>query len=115
MNPNPILEELYAIREQLLAEAGGDFQKFLEGLRDCEAASGRLLGQRKHATEFLLCVSNESYPASLEVRKVYQAAAASRGFVRVIDESGEDSLYPSDRFVAIELPQAAARVFAMES
>jgi hypothetical protein len=66
--------------------------------------------------QFLLCVSNESYPASLEVRKVYQAlpdpVAASRGFVRVIDESGEDYLYPSDRFVAVELPQSAARVFA---
>jgi hypothetical protein len=37
--------------------------------------------------------------------------AASRGFVRVIDESGEDYLYPSDCFVAVELPRAAARVF----
>lgn len=66
--------------------------------------------------QFLLCVSNESYPASLEVRKVYQAlpdpVAASRGFVRVIDESGEDYLYPSDRFVAVELPRAATRAFA---
>ena len=66
--------------------------------------------------EFLLCVSNESYPASLEVRKVYQAmpdpVAAGRGFVRVIDESGEDYLYPSDCFVAVKLPQAATRVFA---
>ena len=48
---------------------------------------------------FLLCVRNEGYPASLEVRKVYQAlpdpVAASRGFVRVVDESGEDHLYPS--------------------
>jgi hypothetical protein len=68
---------------------------------------------------FLLCVSNESYPASLEVRKVYRAlpdpVAASRGFVRVIDESGEDYLYPSDYFVAIELPQAAASVFVEAS
>jgi hypothetical protein len=68
---------------------------------------------------FLLCVSNESYPASLEVRKVYQALpdpiAASRGFVRVIDESGEDYLYPADYFVAVELPQAAARVFVEAS
>ena len=38
--------------------------------------------------------------------------AESRGFVRVIDESGEDYLYSSDCFVAVELPQAAARVFA---
>ncbi len=66
--------------------------------------------------QFLLCVKNEGYPASLEVRKVYQAlpdpVAASRGFVRVIDESGEDYLYPSDCFVAVELPEAASRVFA---
>jgi hypothetical protein len=65
---------------------------------------------------FFLCVNNEAYPASLEVRKVYQAlpdpVAASRGFVRIIDESGEDYLYPSECFVAVELPQAAARVFA---
>jgi len=66
--------------------------------------------------QFLHCVSNESYPASLEVRKVYQSlpdpVAASRGFVRVIDESGEDYLFPSECFVAVELPQAAVRVFA---
>ncbi len=52
----------------------------------------------------------------MEVRKVYQAlpdpVAASRGFLRVVDESGEDYLYPSECFVAVELPQAAARVFA---
>jgi hypothetical protein len=66
--------------------------------------------------QFLLCVKNEGYPASLEVRKVYQAltdpVAASRGFVRIVDESGEDYLYPSENFVAVELPQAAVRVFA---
>jgi hypothetical protein len=65
--------------------------------------------------QFLLCVNNEGYPASLEVRKVYQAlpdsVAAARGFVRVIDESGEDYLYPSTRFVAVELPQAAVGAF----
>jgi hypothetical protein len=61
---------------------------------------------------FLLCVNNANYPASLEVRKVYAAVpdaeAESTGFVRVIDESGEDYLYPQDLFVALELPQAAA-------
>jgi hypothetical protein len=50
------------------------------------------------------------------VRKVYRAlpdsVAASRGFVRVIDESGEDYLYPSDRFVPVELPREATHVFA---
>jgi hypothetical protein len=52
-------------------------------------------------------VNNDSYPVSLEVRKVYQAlpdeAAAARKFVRVIDESGEDYLYPAELFVAIDL------------
>ena len=43
MTHNPILEELYAIREKLLADAGGDVQKYLVGLREREAASGRLL------------------------------------------------------------------------
>jgi hypothetical protein len=66
--------------------------------------------------QFLLCVKNEGYPASLEVRKVYQAltdpVAMLRGFVRIVDESGEDYLYPSEYFVAVELPQAAVRVFA---
>jgi hypothetical protein len=58
----------------------------------------------------VLCVNNEAYPASLEVRKVYRSlpdpAAAAKSFVRVIDESGEDYLYPADHFVAVELPKA---------
>jgi hypothetical protein len=74
------------------------------------------MSQSDPTGQFLLCIKNEGYPASLELRKVYQAlpdpVAASRGFVRVVDESGEDYLYPSDWFVAVELPQAAARVFA---
>ncbi len=82
-----------------------------------QAIPGRPTMNNSDSTrQFLLCVSNESYPASLEVRKVYQAlpdpVAASRGFVRVIDESGDDYLYPSDSFVAVELPQAAVRAFA---
>ena len=71
------------------------------------------------ASLYLLCVSNDGHPASLEVRKVYRAlpdpVAASRGFVRVVDESGEDYLHPSAFFVAIELPQAAAQAFAEAS
>ncbi len=68
---------------------------------------------------FLLCVNNDEYPAPLEVRKVYQAipdpVATSRGFVRVVAESGEDYLYPAECFVAVDLPEAAARVFAVTS
>jgi hypothetical protein len=68
---------------------------------------------------FLLCLKNDAYPVSLEVRKVYRAipdeAAAARNFVRVIDESGEDYLYPDSYFVAIDLPQAAVSVFTQAS
>lgn len=49
MTHNPILEELYAIREQLLADAGGDIQKYLSGVREREAASGRLLVRREES------------------------------------------------------------------
>ncbi len=74
------------------------------------------MAQDETGRQFLLCVKNEAYPASLEVRKVYEALpdpiAAARGFVRVLDESGEDYLYPSDYFVAIELPDAATFAFA---
>jgi hypothetical protein len=43
MTHNPILEELYTIREKLFADAGGDIQRYLAGVREREAASGRLL------------------------------------------------------------------------
>lgn len=65
---------------------------------------------------FALCVENEGYPASLELRKVYQVlddpAAEERSLVRVIDESGEDYLYPRSFFVSIQIPQEAERVFS---
>jgi hypothetical protein len=57
---------------------------------------------------FAICVANEGYE-DLEVWKVYQVLpdwkAAEVGCLRVIDESGEDYLYPSNRFVVVELPE----------
>lgn len=47
---NPILEEIYAAREKLLADAGGDVHKYLEGVRAREAASGRLLTPQQQRT-----------------------------------------------------------------
>ena len=69
-------------------------------------------------TQFVVCVNNEDYPASLERRKIYQvipdARAAEHRLIRVIDESGEDYLYPADYFVTIELlPQAVEKVLAL--
>jgi hypothetical protein len=77
------------------------------------------MAKRSARQQFLLCVKNRGYPASLEVRKVYRAlpdpAALAKGFVRVVDESGEDYLYPADNFVAVDLPQAAVDAFQAAS
>jgi hypothetical protein len=57
---------------------------------------------------FAICINNDGYEASLEFRKVYDVLedleAESHGFVRVVDESGEDYLFPEDFFIPIELP-----------
>lgn len=57
---------------------------------------------------FLICVDNKGYTVSLEKRKVYlalpDASAFKHGQVRVIDESGEDYLYPKSLFLPINLP-----------
>ena len=63
--------------------------------------------------ELVICVKNEGYSVSLERRMLYvalpDAKAAEHGQLRVIDESGEDYLYPREFFVAIELPQPLRR------
>jgi hypothetical protein len=68
--------------------------------------------RRKSEPRFVLCIRNEGCE-DLEPRKVYQVlpdeAAAEDGYIRVIDESGEDYLYPQAYFVPIELPQAAEK------
>ena len=62
---------------------------------------------------FVVCVKNKCYAASLELRKLYQAvsdeAAGKVHHIRVIDESGEDYLYPESYFVAVQLPEAAEK------
>lgn len=67
----------------------------------------------KREAEFVICIANKGYVASLELRKIYQLvpdkAASSLHQVRVIDESGEDYLYPEDFFVPVQLPQAVER------
>ncbi len=59
--------------------------------------------------QFVICVENADYPASLEKRKIYEQIAdpeAERhGQIRVIDESGEDYLFPRNYFVPVKLPR----------
>jgi hypothetical protein len=73
---------------------------------------------RQHkVTQFVVCVKNDKYPAALEVRKIYEslpdASAAKHQLIRVIDESGEDYLYPADYFVPIKLPQLIVKALAL--
>ena len=57
---------------------------------------------------FVVCIKNAGYPASLELHKIYRVLsdkdAAEEGDVRVVDESGEDYLYPASYFAAIKVP-----------
>ena len=68
-----------------------------------------------HAAEkhYVICVKNQGYPASLELRKLYRVLedsfAAEHGMVRVIDESGEDYLFPSEYFVRVRLPASVEK------
>ncbi|MGA7808297.1 hypothetical protein [Bradyrhizobium sp.] len=68
---------------------------------------------KSQAKQLVVCVDNEGYPASLEKRKIYvalrDAAAEKHGLLRIIDESGEDYLYPKSFFRTIALPQAVRR------
>ena len=60
--------------------------------------------------EFAVCINNEGYPASLELHKIYRVVpdknAAADDVLRVIDESGEDYLYPASYFAPIKVPAA---------
>jgi len=57
--------------------------------------------------QLVVCVDNEGYPASLDRRKIYvalpDAAAEKHGLIRVVDESGEDYLYPKAFFRPLAL------------
>jgi len=60
------------------------------------------------STRLVVCIGNDGYAASLEKRKIYVAVqdtdAQKQGLLRVIDESGDDYLYPKNFFRPIELP-----------
>ena len=75
--------------------------------------------QKSSARRFAVCIDNSGYPASLELHKIYLVLsdedAAKNGDLRVIDESGEDYLYPATRFIVIELPKAVERALLKAS
>ena len=59
--------------------------------------------------KFVICIANQDYPVSLEKRKIYEVVpdpeAEDIGHIRVIDESGEDYLYPATCFIDAHLPK----------
>lgn len=65
------------------------------------------------SAQLLICVENKGYIASLEKRKIYLSPsdplAVKHGHVRVIDESGEDYLYPKQFFMPVTLPHAVRK------
>jgi hypothetical protein len=72
---------------------------------------------KRSRARFAICVENAEYPASLELHKVYRLvkdpAAEREGDLRVIDESGEDYLYPAHWFVVVDLPAPSSRALSM--
>ena len=68
---------------------------------------------RSQPKQLVVCVSNDGYSVSLERRKIYVAlrdpVAEKHGLIRIIDESGDDYLYPKAFFRAIALPQSVKK------
>ena len=64
---------------------------------------------RKTPVKFAVCIKNKGYEASLEKGKLYRVLpdreAEAHGYLRIIDESGEDYGYAASRFFAITLPK----------
>src|ERR1700694_5892903 len=83
--------------------------KHMESAEKKSKLSGSSAKKKPAGTHYAICVKNEDYPASLESRKNYRyipdKTASSLKMLRIIDESGEDYLYPSNYFVAIRLPR----------
>ena len=66
---------------------------------------------KQSSYQYAICISNAGYPASLELHKLYRILpdqqAAAGGDLRVIDESGEDYLYPAEYFLLVTFPKRA--------
>ena len=69
---------------------------------------------RKAPIRFAVCIKNKGYEASLELGKLYRVVsdeqAEARGYLRIVDESGEDYGYAASRFYSIRVPKPLERV-----
>ena len=75
--------------------------------------------KENQTARFVVCLNNDGYKASLEVGKLYRMIpdeeAAGHGYIRVVDESGEDYAFSADRFHAIEVPVAVEKALLATS
>ena len=64
---------------------------------------------------YCVCIKNDNYQTSLEPRKIYEVLPDEQAFekklLRIVDESGEDYLYPEEYFIKIQLPDQAMKAF----
>jgi hypothetical protein len=76
------------------------------------------MAQKKTENKFALCIENKD-SEDLEKRKIYKIIpdekAKEEGYLRVVDESGEDYLYPESYFIMIQLPREAQDILLMAS
>ena len=84
-----------------------------QGIQDQASALKHEAMAKPQAKQLVVCVSNEGYLASLEKRKIYvalrDADAEKHGLLRIVDESGEDYLFPKTFFRSIALSQAVRK------
>ena len=70
---------------------------------------------QRHKPHYVACMSNEGYPAALVVRRIYRrlldSDAEKEKLLRVVDESGEDYLYPAHLFLVVDLPEGIEKAF----
>lgn len=78
-----------------------------------------MIQDKKKSPQFAVCINNSEYLASLELYKIYHILpdddAAVNGDLRVVDESGEDYLYPADFFISMEIPESIENAILQES
>ena len=77
---------------------------------------GKKMKTAKRSSHYVICVNNDDNPASLEVGKVYKCqrpqAGDPKSMIRIVDESGDDYLYPASHFMAVNLPARIVNALA---
>lgn len=69
--------------------------------------------------KYVLCINNQGYPLDLTVHKVYKVIpdpdGEEVGMLRIVDDSGEDYLHSSSRFLPVQLSEEAEQTFNLEA